>query len=138
MRTENKPATKAATFDDDADIIAGADYDGQPSFNVIGGDESYHYFLASKDESDGRPDSVKRVQMMGYEKCVTEQCASASDCELMRIPMKVFEARRKRKRAQRLAAREAQRRPRGIPANALHELGEAGDRPGAQEEWSEE
>lgn len=130
MKTTNK---QAAEFSSD-EITAGVDYDGSPSFAVLGGDAKFHYFLAAKDNSNGRPDSVERVELMGYEKCVTEKCVSGSDCVLMRIPMERFTARRKAKQANRRAAGKAAERPRGIPDSALYELSEAGDRPGAFEE----
>jgi len=131
---QDKQQAKPAEFDDDAGIDFEFDDTGADDFVVDGGDPRFHYFLAAKDHSDNRPDSVKAVERLGYEKCTMESTVGGGDCVLMRIPRKVFEARRARKRNARRAAKEALAQPKGVPANALVHLDERGDRPGSSDE----
>jgi hypothetical protein len=130
--TTNKGA-QGAEFEEGADISMDVDYDVQEAFDVKSADRNYYYFLAANDGDRDRPDGVHQCKLKGYEVCKDETTAGGGDCTLMRIPRKVFEARRARTRKRRIAAREAQRAPRGVPSNNLVHISEAGERPGADD-----
>jgi len=129
---------EAAEFPQDTTVEMGADYDGNPSLGVVGGSAEFHYFLASKTE-DGSPQTVSRCRATGYEVCTVERMVDGDpqDRVLMRIPSKLFNARRNAKRKRRIESRQATRNPQGVPSGNVMVIDEAGDRPGS-DDWEGE
>ena len=103
----NKKA-ETAEFPDDAEIDFDVDHDAASAFNVVDADPNYRYFLAADDGDKDRPDGVFQCKQMGYRECRKETATGGTDCKLMRIPRKVFDARKQRKVAAREAARKRQ------------------------------
>ena len=127
-KTETKKQAKAAEFPDDAEFEIDLDHDADDAFVVRGGDPNFHYFLAANDGDRDRPDGVAKCKAMGYKECTEEEVLGGADCILLKIPRKVFEARRKRKRDARIAAKKGMRIPKNVPKEFLVELEKDGQR----------
>lgn len=130
-KNKNKETVTAAEFPDDAGFEVGADFSVHDHFNVIDGDPGMRYYLAANDDDSGRPDGVAQVKLRGYRESDKQIVGGSSDCKLMEIPRRVFDAREKRKLEARQARSKAAARVPGIPDGALVRKEDVDDRPGA-------
>jgi hypothetical protein len=94
-----------AELPEGTELSSVADYEVADPCKPQNPQPGFRYFAAANDGDNGRPDGVARLKQQGYEVCTEESCDS-TDCTLMRIPMKQWEARKK---AQLAAANRAAR-----------------------------
>jgi hypothetical protein len=106
---------------DEEDLELGAEWTEPDPFIVENGSEEFHYYLAATNAPPTDVQSVAACKARGYEVCKEEKSLSV-DLTLMRIPKKIFDARRNAKRKARMKAREQIATPKGVPEDAIHRL----------------
>ena len=105
---EPKSQAEDADIPDLSKFDMGADFDKSDGLTVDGRIEGWYYFAAIETEED-RPDNLRNVLAMQYERCVKETCpicGEGTNMVLCRLPLEVWLSRRRAKTRRRLEARK--------------------------------